>query len=129
MLLNYVKVVFRGDNWEEVDGSDVFLPRPVRKEILEELLRRARKVFMPPSTLERVSKKVVERYKEKVEVLSMRGRFAEHDPELIAKVAALRKSGLSVRKIAEELDVPKSTVHYILTRMRKLRVGEHEIIL
>ena len=124
-----MKVVFRGDNWEEIDGADVFLPRPVRREVLEELLRRARKVFMPPSTLERVSKKVVERYRGKIEVLSMRGRFAEHDPELVAKVAALRKSGLSIRKIAEELGVPKSTVHYILTRMRKLRIGDHEIIL
>ncbi len=124
-----MKVVFRGVNWEEIEGEEVFLPRPVRREVLEELLRRAKRVYMPPSTYQRISKKVRERYVEKISVMSLRGRYGRHDPETIATVAALRKSGLSIRKIAEEVGLPKSTVHYILTRLRKLAIDEEKILL
>ena len=125
-----VKVVWRdGMRPEDVEGLEVFIPRPIRKEVLKEVLERAVKVYMPSSTLERISRRLREEYAEKIGVESVRGRYAVHDPELVARVAALRKSGMSVRKIAEEVGLPKSTVHYILTRMRKLEVGEERIIL
>ena len=123
-----MKVLFEGNNWDEVDGNEVFLPRPVRRDILEELLKRAKKVYMPPSTYQRISKKIREVYKDKIEILSVRGRYGRYDPETVAKVAALRKAGLSIRKIAKEVGLPKSTVHYILTRLRKLDVGEKIIL-
>ena len=123
-----MKVLFNGDNWDEIDNSDVFLPRPIRKELLEELLTRAKRVYMPVSTFQRISKRLREKYRHKIEIMSMRGRFGRYDPEVIAKVAALRKAGLSIRKIAEEVGIPKSTVHYVLTRLRKIDVGEKIIL-
>ena len=123
-----MKIVLR-DPRELGGGEVVYLPRPVRREVLEEILERASTVYMPPSTYERISKGLRERYREKIRIESLRGRFAYHDPEVIARVAALRKSGLSIRKIAEEVGLPKSTVHYILTRMKKLEVGGEKIIL
>ena len=124
-----MKVVFTGDNWEEVNGEELFLPRPVRRDILEELLQRAKKVYMPPSTYERISKKIKEKYGDKIAVMSIRGRYGRYDPQVIATVAALRKSGLSIRKIAKEVGLPKSTVHYILTKLRKVEVYDERIIL
>ena len=123
-----MKIVFNGENWEEIRDNEVFLPRPIRKEYLERLLSLASVVYMPPSTLERCSKKVVEKYRQKIRIMSLRGRYGTHDPETIAKVVALRKSGLSIRKIAQEVGLPKSTVHYILTRLRKFDVGEKLIV-
>lgn len=123
-----MKIVLQ-DPEEDEEGDIIYLPRPLRREVLEGIFEKASVVYMPPSTYQRISRKIREQYSEKIRIESMRGRFAFHDPETVAKIAALRKSGLSIRKIAEEVGLPKSTVHYILTRMKKLAVDEEKIIL
>lgn len=109
-------------------GKIVHIPRPLRKEQLLEILEEAEEVTMPPSTYERLSKEIKERFKEKIKIEGHRGRFCTLDPQTIAQIISLRKSGLSIRKIAEVTRVPKSTVHYLLTRTRKFDFGEKVIV-
>ena len=123
-----MKIVLQ-DPEEVEEGGIIYLPRPLRREVLERIFERASVVYMPPSTYDRISRHIKKRFQEKIRIESMRGRFAFHDPETVARIIALRKSGLSIRKIAEEVGLPKSTVHYILTRMKKLAVDEEKIIL
>jgi hypothetical protein len=120
-------VVGRGTEIE--DGAIVYIPRPLSRNVLESILEKASLAYMPPSTYDRISRRVKERFGEKIRIESIRGRFAYHDPEIVARIAALRKSGMSIRKIAEEVGLPKSTVHYILSRMKKLEVAGEKIIL
>ncbi len=123
-------VVYRKeDSPEDYAGKKVFLPRPVRKDMLEKLLEVAEKVYMPPSTYNRISKNVREMWRYKIAVTSSRGRYSSVDIESLKHVLVLSKSGLSIRRIAEETGLPKSTVHYILRYMKKIRIGDTDIIL
>jgi len=83
---------------------------------------------MPPSTYARLSRAAKEIIGNRVELLSRRGRFADVDVETVAQILALYRAGASVREIARELGMPKSTIHYIIRRERKIRDGGVKIL-
>lgn len=104
-----------------------FLPRPIPAENIALLAPHAEYFAMPPSTWKRLSKRAKSIVKNP-KIMSLRGRFAHVDMEKVHKMLALRRAGISIRKIAQELGVPKSTVHYIVQRARKLG-GDVPVIL
>ena len=122
-------VVYEGDDPERYRGLKVFLRRPVKREILERLLEASEEVHMPPSTFQRVSRAVRERFREKIKISGARGRYSKIDVEKIREVLLLKKTGESVRAIARKVGLPKSTVHYIVTRLKRLKTDSYKIIL
>ncbi len=108
--------------------TDVYLPRPLPAEVVLQIAPYVVNFRMPPSTWKRLStsaKRVIgNRYK----LESRRGRFARVSVEEMALIISLHRSGLSVRKIATELKIPKSTVHYVLNHCKKLADGPIKII-
>ncbi len=112
----------------EAMGSAIFyLPRPLPAEDVERLARFARGFAMPRSTWERLSRRAKEIIGTPI-ITSARGRYARMDMETIHRILALRRAGLSIRQIARDVDLPKSTVHYVLRRLRKVG-GEIPILL
>ncbi len=105
----------------------VHIPRPLPAHVLQEILEEAEEVTMPPSTFQRLPRGIREKYGHKIKIESHRGRFCGLDPHTIVQIISLRKSGLSIRKISEITGVPKSTVHYLLTKTRKFDFGEKVI--
>ncbi|HIP74230.1 MAG TPA: hypothetical protein EYH14_01095 [Euryarchaeota archaeon] len=107
----------------------VHVPRPLPAEIFKEVDPYVEKYYLPPSTWRRLSKKAKEIIKGKTEISSRRGRFAEVDVETVAQIIAMYRAGASIREIARALNMPKSTVHYILTKERKIRDGGVKILI
>ncbi len=99
---------------------EIFVPRPLKKEKMLAVAALAKTVYMPPSTWERLHKEAKEALKEKVRILSMRGRKTSIDLGTLRDIIALRKAGASVREISRATGIPKSTVHYLLTKVRKV---------
>ncbi len=133
VLITMMLVVTR-ENWRQVldlaaelGSAAFFLPRPLPAEIIELLAPYAEYFAMPPSTWQRISKKA-KRIIKTPKILSLRGRFARVDLETVHQVLALRRAGVPIRKIADELGIPKSTVHYLVQRARKLG-GDVPVIL
>jgi len=106
----------------------VHLPRPLPAEIIAEIDPYVERYTMPPSTYARLSKKAKEIIGNRVELLSKRGRFADIDLETVTQILALYRAGASVREIARDLKIPKSTVHYIIRREQKIRDGSVKIL-
>jgi len=84
---------------------------------------------MPRSTWDRLSKRAREIVGKKYRIESRRGRFARLPVETVTTILALHRSGVSIRKIAEEFGIPKSTVHYIIKRETKVADGNIKIIM
>ncbi len=114
---------------KDVGDVIIYLPRPVPAELIEELAPFAKEFRMPRSTWERLSKKAREIIGERHKIESRRGRFAKIPVETITTILALHRSGVSIRKIAEEFGIPKSTVHYIVKRGTKVEDGDIKIIM
>ncbi len=115
----------------EVIGEEgvSYLPRPTKREKLLEIFKSSRKVVMPPSTYERIPEDIKRRYKDKIKIISLRGRFSRYDPHTITTVISMRRSGMSVRKIAEAVGLPKSTVHYIISYLKRVEAGNAKIVM
>ncbi len=109
--------------------ASVYIPRPVRAEILEEILPHAEIIYMPPSTYDRLSKRARELVRGRVRIAQRRGRYAKIDLELFGQIVALRRAGASIREIAKTLDLPKSTVHYVLTKAKKIEDSSIKLII
>ncbi len=114
---------------KDVGDVVVYIPRPLPAEILERVAPFTREFRMPRSTWERLSKKAKEVIGERHRIESRRGRFAKIPVETIATILALHKSGVSIRKIAKEFGIPKSTVHYIIKKGLKVEDGDIKIIM
>lgn len=128
-------VVLERENLEEameliknLGRVSVHIPRPLPAEVMEEIDAYVEKYYMPPSTWERLSKRAKEIVRGKVEMSSRRGRFADIDIETVAGIIAMYRAGASIREIARTLNMPKSTVHYIITKERKIRDGKVKIL-
>ena len=106
----------------------VHIPRPLPAEIIEEIDAHVEKYYMPPSTWKRLSRRAREIIGERVEISSQRGRFAEMDIETVTKIIAMYRAGASIREIAKIVDMPKSTVHYVIAKKRKIRDGGVKIL-
>jgi len=114
---------------KNVGSAIIYLPRPISAEKIAAIAPFAKEFRMPMSTLKRLSKKALEIIGEKYRIERRRGRFAKIPVETITTILALHRSGVSVRKIAEEFGIPKSTVHYIIKRETKVEDGKIKIIM
>ena len=98
--------------------NSVHLVRPISKKAMSKLLNKTRKLYMSGSTKGRLSrdcKKLLDKSKINVEISKAKaGRAIETPPEKIAEILDLKREGLTVREIAGELDMTKSTVHYLM---------------
>lgn len=107
---------------------NVHIPRPLPAEMIEEIDEYVETYHMPPSTWARLSRRAKEIIGNRVELTSRRGRFAEIDLETVTQILALYRAGASVREIAKELNIPKSTIHYIIRKEQKIRDGNVKIL-
>ena len=101
------------------DTTEIHLVRPIKKELLEEILstRAIKKISMSDSCFKRLPAKAKARLKEKGIELSMekrRGRALNVTMEKMLEIIELRKDYQSVRAIEKVTGVPKSTIHYLL---------------
>ena len=112
---------------EAMGGAVFYIPRPLPAEEVARLARFAKGFAMPRSTWERLSRRAKEIVGTPI-IASARGRYASIDMETIHRILALRRAGLSVRQIARDVGLPKSTVHYVIRRLRKVG-GEVPLLL
>ncbi len=108
---------------------DIYLPRPVPAEIIEEINENVEIYHMPKSTYERLSERAKDIIGDRVVIESRRGRFARVPLETVTQILALYRAGASVREIARETGIPKSTVHYILRNGVKIMDGNVKLLL
>lgn len=106
----------------------VHIPRPVPTEVIKRVDRYVERYYMPPSTWKRLAKGAKEIVKGRVEIVSRRGRFAESDIERVAEAIAMYRAGASIREVAKALGIPKSSVHYMITKGKKIRDGNVKIL-
>ena len=109
--------------------AHLYIPRPVRAEVLRELDKYVEEYHMPPSTYRRLSRAARKIVENRVKIERRRGRYAKIDLEVFGQIVALRKAGASIREIARTLDLPKSTVHYVLNHAKKIEDSTIRIIL
>ncbi|MBN1159951.1 MAG: helix-turn-helix domain-containing protein, partial [Candidatus Diapherotrites archaeon] len=57
------------------------------------------------------------------------GRAIETPPEKIAEILDLKREGLTVREIAGELDMTKSTVHYLMKYAQRTKIKHGDTVL
>ncbi len=96
----------------------VFLPRPLPGEKIRALSKVVEVIYMPPSTWNRLSKESKDVLKGKVRLLSLRGRRGNMSLDILRQIISLRRGGASIREISRALNIPKSSVHYALTRLQ-----------
>ena len=97
--------------------KEVHLVRPLPAQALEALSAKAGKLHASQSTIDRISKKVRERLAGSLSIEVSRavaGRPLAVEPSTMKEIFDLKREGLSVRQISRELEVSKSTVHYLL---------------
>ena len=97
--------------------KEVHLVRPLPAPVLEALAAKAEKLHASQSTLDRISRKVRERLTGSLSIELSRaiaGRPLAVEPSVMGEIFDLKREGLSIRQIAKELEVSKSTVHYLL---------------
>jgi len=114
---------------KNVGDAIIYLPRPIPAEKIAAVKPYTKEFRMPESTWKRLSKKAREIVGDSYKIETRRGRFAKLSVETVTTILALHRSGVSVRKIAEEFGIPKSTVHYILKRGVKVEDGDIKLIL
>jgi len=131
-----VIIVLERDNAESakeiirsVNDAIVYLPRPMPAEIIAEIDPHVREYRMPKSTWQRLSRKAKQIIGNRYRIESRRGRFAKMPVEVAITIISLYRSGVSIRKIAEDYGIPKSTVHYIIKHGVKMEDGDIKIIM
>ena len=101
------------------DTVEIHLVRPIKKEDLDFLLknRPVKKISLSSSCLKRLPKKAQAKIKERGIELSVekrRGRALDLTMEQMLEIIELRKDYQSIRDIEKVMDIPKSTIHYLL---------------
>ncbi|MBT4870032.1 MAG: hypothetical protein HON47_00460 [Candidatus Diapherotrites archaeon] len=101
------------------DTEEIHLVRPIKKENLDFLLknRPIKKISLSSSCLKRLPKKAQIKIKERgieISVEKKRGRALDLTMEQMLEIIELRKDYQSIREIEKVMDIPKSTVHYLL---------------
>ncbi len=101
------------------DTTEIHLVRPINKEDFDFLLknRPIQKISLSQSCLKRLPIKAQKKIKERGIEISLekrRGRAIDLTMEQMMEIIELRKDYQSIRDIAKVMDVPKSTIHYLL---------------
>jgi len=101
------------------DTDEIHLIRPIKKEDLDFLLknRPVRKISLSSSCLKRLPKKAQTKIKERgieLNIEKRRGRALDLTLEQMLEIIEMRKDYQSIREIEKVMDIPKSTVHYLL---------------
>jgi hypothetical protein len=101
------------------DTEEIHLVRPIKKESLDFLLknRPIKRVSLSSSCLKRLPKKAQKKIKERgIEIVmeKRRGRALDLTMDQMLEIIEMRKDYQSIREIEKVMDIPKSTVHYLL---------------
>jgi hypothetical protein len=101
------------------DTNKIHLVRPVKKELLDDLLnnRPVQEITLSESCYKRMPKKAIDKIKEKnIKLLTekRRGRALNVSMDTMLEIIELRKDYQSIREIEKVTGVPKSTIHYLL---------------
>lgn len=115
--------------------SSIHLVRPLGHNKLGQLLRRCpklKRITLASSSLSRLSKKsrqLLEARGITLQVSNARGRAISVPPAKIKEIAELHEDYLSIRRIARITGVPKSTVHYLLKRSKRLKLKHQKHVI
>jgi len=101
------------------DTEEIHLVRPIKKENLDFLLknRPIKRISLSSSCLKRLPKKAQKKIKERGIEITMekrRGRALDLTMDQMLEIIEMRKDYQSIREIEKVMDIPKSTVHYLL---------------
>ena len=101
------------------DTEEIHLVRPIKKENLDFLLknRPIKRISLSSSCLKRLPKKAQKKIKERGIEITMekrRGRALDLTMDQMLEIIEMRKDYQSIRVIEKVMDIPKSTVHYLL---------------
>jgi len=101
------------------ETTEIHLVRPIKKEDLDFLLknRPIKRISLSSSCMRRLPKKAQNKIKERGIELIMekrRGRALDLTMEQMLEIIEMRKDYQSIREIEKVMDIPKSTVHYLL---------------
>ncbi|AJF60846.1 MAG: hypothetical protein J4224_02580 [Candidatus Diapherotrites archaeon] len=118
------------------DAGEIHFSRPVKKSIVEKLLKKCRikKVSFSSSTAKRISSKVKKLLQEKkVELIEEKnsGRPLSTDPKKISEIVELHRDFRPYREIEKTLGIPKSTAHYLIkyADRNKVKQGKQVVYL
>ena len=101
------------------ETTEIHLVRPIKKEDLDFLLknRPIKRISLSSSCMRRLPVKAQKKIKERGIELVMekrRGRALDLTMEQMLEIIEMRKDYQSIREIEKVMDIPKSTVHYLL---------------
>jgi len=101
------------------DTEEIHLVRPIKKENLDFLLknRPIKQISLSTSCHKRLPKKALKKIKERGIELVMekrRGRALDLTMDQMLEIIEMRKDYQSIREIEKVMNIPKSTVHYLL---------------
>jgi hypothetical protein len=91
-----------------------------------------KKISCSPSTFERLSKKTKDYLKEnnfKITIEKNKGKPLQTKPKKILQAIKLYRTGKSLRKIENELGLPKSTVHYLIKHAKKTKIKKGSTVI
>ena len=117
------------------ETEEVHLVRPIKKEKLEQLLKRCkhlRRVYLSKSCAQRLPKKAKGNLREKkIEFVreESRGRAINMDLKKLLNVVEMVKDGRSLREVESVYGVPKSTVHYLVRYAERIKLRDGKQII
>jgi hypothetical protein len=109
---------------EKIEKGKFHLNRPLPLKELEKIVRNAKEISMSESTYKRLSKASKLLIGDRLVIEKHSGRALSIKPELLKEIKEMRLEGFTLRKIQDLLNVPKSTLHYLINKAkaRKIRV-------
>ena len=101
------------------ETTEIHLVRPIKKEDLDFLLksRPIRKISLSESCLKRLPVKAQRKIKERgieLGIEKRRGRALDLNMDQMLQIIEMRKDYQSIREIEKVMNIPKSTIHYLL---------------
>ena len=103
----------------------IHLSRPLPVKNIEIIIEMKKKLSMSQSTYKRLSKKAklfLKEKKVKFEFFKKPGRPINLNAEKVLKIIEYYHAGFPLRKIEEKLNVPKSTIHYMIKHSKRNRI-------
>ncbi len=110
------------------DAEKIHLVRPISTKKIKEILSRCTHlqiISASASVQKRMrpeAKSFIQKKNIKMEHAHRAGRALNLDLQKIKEIVDLKKDFLSIRKISQKTGVPKSTIHYLLKKAKRLKV-------
>ena len=112
------------------------ITRPIKFTDFRSIVKKCKeleKILMPKSTWKRLgekTKKLIEERKIEVGILdyTIKGRPISINLEKILAAIELYKEYKSFRKIADELNIPKSTAHYLIKYAKRKKFKKDSVV-